>query len=129
MRVIMTNKKGDWSDTEKWLKKRGSSLKDIVDILQECGAEGVAALAAATPVDTGRTASSWDYAIEQDGDQLYLVFTNNNTTITDIPIPILIQYGHGNGSGVHIMGRDFINPAIQPIFDEISEKIGKEIVK
>lgn len=127
MRVRIDTKRGDWSDTEKWLKKCGSSVKTIVDILQECGAKGVAALSAATPVDTGKTASSWEYRIEQTDDQLLLIFTNNNTTITDIPIPILIQYGHGNGSGVHISGRDFINPAMQPIFDEISERIGKEL--
>ena len=129
MRVIMTNKKGDWSDTEKWLKKRGSSLKDIVDILQDYGRKGVATLSAATPVDSGKTASSWDYIITQDDRFLSLKFVNNNETDTGIPIAILIQYGHGNGHGAYIRGRDYINPAIQPIFDEIEAEVRKEIVE
>lgn len=129
MRVKLTTKSGNWAKTEKWLKKQGSSTKDIVKILQEYGRKGVAALSSATPVDTGKTASSWDYTIEQDDRYLSLKFVNNNKTSTGIPIAILIQYGHGNGRGVYIRGRDYINPAIQPIFDEIEEAVRKEIVE
>lgn len=129
MRVKLTNKRGDWSKTEKWLKKHSSSTKELVDILQDYGRKGVAALSAATPVDSGKTASSWDYIITQDDRFLSLKFVNNNKTDTGIPIAILIQYGHGNGHGAYIRGRDYINPAIQPIFDEIEAEVRKEIVE
>lgn len=129
MRVKLTNKRGDWSKTEKWLKKSGSSTKELIKILQDYGRKGVAALSAATPVDSGKTASSWDYIITQDDRFLSLKFVNNNETDTGIPIAILIQYGHGNGHGAYIRGRDYINPAIQPIFDEIEAEVRKEIVE
>lgn len=126
MRVRVTSK-GDWSKTEKYLKKQGSSIKDMVSIMEDYGRKGVAALASATPVETGKTASSWDYRIDQTSDHISLIFTNNNETKTGIPIVILLQYGHGNGHGVYVRGTDFINPAIKPIFDEIEEKMWKEV--
>lgn len=127
MEIRLVNKKGDWSKTEKWLKEVGD-LKKARVILEEYGRMGVAALSAATPVDTGETASSWDYKIVQDKDSISLEFVNNSKTVTGISIPILLQYGHGNGRGGYVPGRDFINPAIQPIFDEITNKAWKEIV-
>ena len=120
--------KGDWSKTTNWMK-RVKTLRDAKRILSEYGRLGVAALAAATPVDTGETASSWDYRIVQNAQSSELVFVNNNKTVTNIPIVILLQYGHGTGSGAYVQGRDFINPAIQPIFDEIAEKVWKEVIR
>ena len=127
MRIVLRNKKGDWSKTEKWLEK-AKNLKQARTVLEEYGRKGVAALSAATPVDTGETASSWSYEIIQNDEYITLTFVNNNKTITGIPIPILLQYGHGNGVGGYVQGRDFINPVIQPIFEEIANKAWKEIV-
>lgn len=120
--------KGDWSKTESWLK-RIQTLKNARTILEKYGREGVAALAAATPVDSGETASSWDYEIVQNGDSTALIFTNSNTTYQGTPIAILLQYGHGNGNGGYVQGRDYINPAVRPIFDEIANKAWKEVVE
>ena len=120
--------KGDWSKTESWLK-RIRTLRDARKILEKYGREGVSALSAVTPVDTGNTAGSWNYEIVQNEQSTALVFTNNNTTKTGVPIAILLQYGHGNGKGAYIQGRDYINPAIQPIFDEIADKAWKEVVE
>lgn len=120
--------KGDWSKTESWLK-RIKTLKNARQVLDRYGREGVAALSAATPIDTGETASSWTYEIVQNATSTLLVFTNNNKTTTGIPIAILLQYGHGNGRGGYVQGRDYINPTVRPIFDEIADKAWKEVVE
>ena len=120
--------KGDWSKTENWLK-RIKTLKNARRILDKYGREGVSALSAATPIDTGETASSWSYTIEQTHDSTALIFTNNKQTTTGVPIAILLQYGHGNGRGGYVQGRDYINPAVRPIFDEIADKAWKELTK
>lgn len=120
--------KGDWSETEKWLN-RIKDFKNAGKVLDKYGREGVAALSAATPVDTGETASSWSYEVVQRPGSTALVFTNNSKTSTGIPIAILLQYGHGNGRGGYVQGRDYINPAVQPIFDEIANKAWKEVVE
>ena len=128
MRYSLKTTKGDWSKTESWLK-RIKTLKNARRILEKYGREGLAALAAATPIDTGNTAGSWNFEIVQNKESTELVFTNNNVTTTGIPIAILLQYGHGNGNGGYVQGRDYINPAIQPIFDEIADKAWKEMVE
>lgn len=128
MKIKLTTKKGDWSKTEKWLTELKTFTK-IRLILEKYGREGVAALSAATPVDTGVTASSWDYKITQEPGSMSLTFVNNNTTDSGIPIVVLLHYGHGNGRGGYVRGKDFINPIIKPIFDEIEEKVWKEIVE
>ena len=120
--------KGDWSKTTNWLK-RLQNLKNADRVLDRYGREGVAALSAATPVDTGETASSWNYEIVHNGESVALIFTNNNKTVTGVPIAILLQYGHGNGNGGYVQGRDFINPAVRPIFDEIADRAWKEVVE
>ena len=120
--------KGDWSKTENWLK-RIKTLKNMRQVLERYGREGVAALSAATPVDTGETASSWSYRVEQTSSSTALIFTNNSQTSTGIPIAILLQYGHGNGRGGYVQGRDYINPAVRPIFDEIANNAWKEVVE
>lgn len=128
MKYSLKTIKGDWKDTENWLKKM-QTLRNAKRVLEKYGREGVAALSAATPVDSGNTASSWNFEIVQNGETTELVFTNNNLTETGIPIAILLQYGHGNGNGGYVQGRDYINPAIQPIFDEIANKAWKEVVE
>lgn len=126
MRFVLKSS-GDWRETQNWLQ-RIRTLRNAKKVLEQYGREGVAALAAATPVDSGETASSWEYKIEQDQGSTSLIFYNNSKTSTGIPIAILLQYGHGNGTGAYVQGRDFINPAIQPIFDKIAEKAWKEVV-
>ena len=126
--MIRVKTKGNWNKTENFLK-RNQNLKSIRQILEKCGREGVNALSATTPVDTGTTAGSWSYEIIQNEQQSSVVFTNNNVTSTGIPIAILLQYGHGNGRGGYVQGRDYINPAVQPIFDKIVEEAWKEVNK
>ena len=124
--MIRIKVKGSFDKTERFLDR--IVTKHNLSVLEKYGREGVAALSAATPVDTGLTASSWDYKIVQNGQSVSLVFVNNNKTYTGIPIAILLQYGHGNGRGGYIQGRDYINPTIQPIFDKILDKLWEEVV-
>ena len=123
---VSLKSKGNWSKTTNWLKK-AKTFENAKRILEPYGREGVAALSAATPVDTGKSASSWNYRIVQNAQNIELIFTNDNETTTGIPIVILLQYGHGTKSGTYVQGRDFINPAIQPIFDKIAENVWKEV--
>ena len=125
--ILRVKSKGDWSETTSWLK-RARTMKNARKVLEQYGRMGVAALSAATPIDTGVTAASWDYRIVQNNESTELVFVNNNKTVTGIPIVILLQYGHGTKSGAYVQGRDFINPALQPIFDKIAENVWKEVV-
>ena len=90
---------------------------------------GVAALSTATPVDSGATAASWGYQIHRSGDRVKIEWTNDNVTKTGIPIAVLIQYGHGTGTGGYVQGRDFINPAMRPVFDAIANGIWMEVTK
>lgn len=87
---------------------------------------GVNALAAATPVKTGNTASSWDYKIVEENGKIKIVWTNSNV-VKGQQIAILLQYGHVTGNGGYVVGRDYINPALQPIFDDIAKQAWKEV--
>lgn len=89
---------------------------------------GVEALRDATPRDTGTTAESWDYIIEDDGESVTITWMNSNEN-RSIPIALLIQYGHGTGTGGWVAGRDYINPALRPIFDEIAKSAWEEVTK
>lgn len=96
------------------------------------GQLGVEALSSATPKDTGTTAASWSYKIESNRDaeghlQVSITWRNSNTTKNGIPIVILLQYGHAMPNGGYVQGRDFINPAIEPIFNQIKESVWKEV--
>ena len=124
--MITIRCRGNYNKTEKFLKE-SKDINELRQIMEKYGREGVAALSAATPVDTGETASSWTFEVVQEGDSLSLVFNNSNTTVTGIPIVVLLQYGHGNGRGGYVQGRDFINPAIQPIFDKLAEEAWREV--
>lgn len=124
--MITIRCRGNYNKTEKFLKE-SKDINEIRQIMEKYGREGVAALSAATPIDTGETASSWTFEVIQEGDGISLVFNNSNTTVTGIPIVVLLQYGHGNGRGGYVQGRDFINPAIQPIFDKLAEEAWREV--
>ena len=118
--------KGDLSLTTNFLTKL--KRKRFLDSFDKYGKEGVAALASATPVDTGLTAKSWYYKIEQTNTSITLTFCNSNVQ-NGIPIAIILQYGHGTRNGGWVEGRDYINPAIQPIFDRIVNEAWGEVTK
>lgn len=123
--MIKIVSKGEFKKTRKFLKFL--EKKDYYKILDRYGKKGVDALSAATPIDSGTTASSWDYAVHITNTGAYIVWTNDNT-VDNVPVAVLIQYGHATKNGGFVMGRDFINPAIRPIFDEIAENVWKEVV-
>ena len=124
--MITFRHKGNFNKLTVFLEKadRTARLKD----LDKYGREGVAALASATPVDTGLTASSWYYEIKRQNGVVALNFCNSNVN-NGIPIAIILQYGHGTRNGGWIEGRDYINPAIQPIFDRIANDAWREVTK
>lgn len=120
----MFRHKGDFSKTEKFFN---SLLKlDYLNVLERYGQAGVAALASATPKDSGLTAASWDYEITHNGKETTIAFTNSNIS-NGVNIAIILQYGHGTRNGGYVAGRDFINPAIQPIFDKIANEAWREV--
>ena len=121
--MISLTSKGDFRKTEKFMKN--ARTKKLMSILKQYGEEGVAALMVATPLDTGRTASSWRYEIKVENNCIRLVFHNDNIQ-NGVPIAIILQYGHGTGTGGWVEGRDYINPAIQPVFDKIANSAWKE---
>lgn len=124
--MISFRHKGDFSKTNRFLK-RAKEL-DLASILSRYGNEGVAALASATPVRSGETASSWYYEIEQGAETSKIIFLNSHVN-KGVPIAIILQYGHGTGTGGWVEGRDYINPAVQPIFDRIVDAAWKEVTK
>lgn len=116
--------RGDFSRTEKFLNRaRGASY---LNILGKYGQAGVDALASATPVDSGKTASCWTYQIEHNENSTTIYWTNTNVN-DGANIAILLQYGHGTGTGGFVQGRDYITPAMQPIFDKIAQEAWKEV--
>ena len=124
--MIGFRQKGDFSKTTKFLTK----LKQNVDIstFEKYGKKGVAALASATPVDSGLTANSWYYKIEKTNSSISLLFCNSNIQ-NGVPIAVILQYGHGTRNGGWVQGRDYINPAIQPLFDQLANDAWKEVTK
>lgn len=123
--MISLTSKGDFRKTEKFMKN--ARTKKLMTILKQYGEEGVAALMVATPLDTGRTASSWRYEIKVENNCIRLEFHNDNIQ-NGVPIAIILQYGHGTGTGGWVEGRDYINPAIQPVFDKIANSAWKEAI-
>lgn len=115
--------RGNLTDTWNFLKR---NQKLNWRVLDKFGMEGVEALSAHTPIDTGYTASQWDYRIVDDGDTVRIEWLNHNV-VNGVNIAVILQYGHGTGTGGYVEGRDYINPAIQPIFDRIVENVWKEV--
>ena len=124
--MIKFRQKGDFSKLTKFLERAKESVH--LGDLDKYGREGVAALSSATPVDTGLTANSWHYKIEQRSGSVSIVFYNSNIQ-NGVPIAIILQYGHGTRHGGWVQGRDYINPAIQPVFDKITEDAWREVTK
>lgn len=129
--MISVKVSGNFKNTEKYLK--GVASKDYRSILEKYARKGLKALRDATPVDTGVTADSWGYKIQNDKDGVTIEWYNTNTIDgyayggQGTPIVILLQYGHATGSGGYVEGYDFINPAIRPVFDELSQELWEEV--
>ena len=124
--MISFRHKGDYSKVTRYLEKVKASAR--LGILDKYGREGVAALESATPVRTGLTARSWSYEIEHANGSATITFNNSNIQ-NGVPIAIILQYGHGTGTGGWVEGRDYINPAIQPIFDKIADDAWREVTR
>lgn len=122
--MIRIKQRGTFDKTEKLLKK--SLGRDYRGILDKYGQQGVSALSAATPVKTGLTASSWRYNIIQNDDSISIVWENSNIQ-KGVNIAIILQYGHGTRNGGYVSGRDYINPALKPIFDKMADAAWKEV--
>lgn len=124
MAVITFHHKGNFQKTDNFLKK--AKQGDYFRSLERFAQEGVNALASATPIDSGKTAASWDYTISRSKGSVSITWTNSN--INDgVNIAVIIQYGHGTRNGGYVQGRDYINPAIRPVFDKIAENVWKEV--
>lgn len=124
MGVISFKHKGDFNKTEKFLKKMKSS--EFQNILEQYGQIGVDALSCATPVDSGTTAASWSYEIDRSNSGIAIYFLNSHEN-KGVNIAIILQYGHGTGTGGYVQGRDYINPAIKPVFDQMSSDLWKMV--
>ena len=124
--MISISQKGDFSKLTGFLER----MKNVIKIgdLDKYGREGVAALSAATPKESGLTANSWYYEIERSKDSVSISFHNSNVN-KGVPIAIILQYGHGTRNGGYVEGIDYINPAIQPLFNKIAEDAWEEVTK
>ena len=124
--MIKLRHTGDFSKATRFLERSKNAVH--LGFLDKYGRAGVAALSSATPVDSGLTASSWYYEIKHTNGSVTLSFFNSNIQ-NGVPIAIILQYGHGTRNGGWVEGRDYINPAIQPIFDQITNEAWREVTK
>lgn len=122
--MISFNVTGDSSRTQEFLQN--VKRINILSIMESCGEEGVAALTSATPVDTGLAAGSWSYDVNANNG-VYTIYWTNTDVENDFPVAIMLQYGYSTGTGGYVQGRDYINPAIKPIFDEIETKVWRAV--
>ena len=123
MRITIESK-GSFKNTERFLSRMKTG--EIFAALDRYGQVGVAALATVTPVDSGETANSWTYTVTKKRGA-YSIIWRNTHVVAGQPVAILLQYGHGTGTGGYVQGRDFINPAIRPIFDQIANEVWKAV--
>lgn len=126
MGLITFSSTGSFDRTERFLNflLHGNQFHNLEVYAQR----GVAALAAATPTDTGATAASWDYVIERgSGPDVTIWWTNTHLDSAGTPIAVMLQFGHGTGTGGYVQGRDYINPAIEPVFQEIADAVWNEV--
>ena len=125
--MVTFKHKGDFKKTEGMLKKYNK--RQLVAVLNGYGAEGVRALAAATPVDSGVSAGSWSYRTSVSRSSFFIMWENSAKTSQGTPIVILLQYGHGTRGGGYVKGKDFINPAIAPIMERIADSVWREVTE
>lgn len=102
------------------------SKLDIRRLVEAYAQEGVRALASATPTESGLAASSWGYEIREVGGKTSITWTNSNVE-NGFPVAIMLQYGYGTGTGGYVQGRDYINPAIRPVFERIAYNVWKAV--
>lgn len=124
--MISIKQRGDFKKTEKFLQK--SFGRDYLGVLEKYAQQGVSHLSAATPVDSGKTAVSWSYEIIQNNKSISIVWKNSNIN-NGVNIAIILQYGHGTRNGGYVSGRDYINPALKPIFDKMADAAWKEVTR
>lgn len=124
--MIGMESSGSFDDTYSFLKACMSD--DILDPAKELAEEGVERLRAATPVESGLTASSWTYEIDSEGSGVTIWWSNTNV-INGFSVAVGLQYGHATGSGGWVPGQDYINEALQPIFDKMTDAVWKEVTK
>lgn len=122
--MITFSVSGSFEYTQRFLE--AVSKIDIMGILTSCAQRGVSALASRTPEDTGRTAAAWGYEVSAAGGVYSITWTNSDVE-NGFPVAIMLQYGYGTGTGGYVQGRDYINPAIQPIFDMIADRVWKAV--
>lgn len=122
--MISFRSKGNFNKTEKLLKK--SLGKDWMTVLDKYAQQGVQALSSATPIESGVTACAWDYEITQEKGAISIIWKNYNIN-KGVNIAVILQYGHATGNGGYVKGRDYINPALRPIFDQLADSAWKEI--
>lgn len=117
---------GNFNNSKKFFDRM--SNRTYLKVLDKYGQQGVQALSSATPLGTGRTASSWSYEIHQTGGGWEIIWTNSNVN-QGVNIALILQLGHGTGTGGYVAGRDYINPAIRPIFDGMADAIWEEVTR
>lgn len=122
--MITISSKGEFKNTDKFLKTMSEG--QIFKSLGKYGQEGVNALASATPKDSGLTAGSWSYEVLNTRG-IYSIIWSNTHVVDGRPIAILLQYGHGTGTGGYVAGRNYINPALRPVFDRIAKDVWREV--
>jgi hypothetical protein len=125
MGVSVTSSSGLFKNTERYLNKL--SRGDYLNNLERYAKEGVAALSKATPIDSAETSTSWDFTIKRSRGSVSITWTNSHLTVDGEPVAILLQYGHATGTGGYVQGRDYINPAMKPVFDKIAANVRKEV--
>lgn len=116
---------GSTKKTETFLGKLGKG--DIFRSLDSSAREGVSALIAGTPVESGLASDSWDYEIERSGKSVKIKWTNSDVE-NGFPVAIMLQYGYGTGTGGYVQGKDYINPAMRPVFDRIADQVWKAVI-
>lgn len=124
--MIIIKQHGDFKKTESFLNRM--SKADHFKVLEKYAKEGVVALSAATPVDTGMTANAWSYNIVMNKTSATISWANANI-VNGVPIAVVLQYGHGTRDGGFVQGRDYINPALKPIFDKLANEVWKEVTR
>lgn len=122
--MIRLKSSGSYTKATKYLSELNDTTRKLN--LEYYGQKGVDALRSSTPKDTGKTADSWSYEVKRNSESISIIWSNNNIN-NGVNIALLLQYGHGTRNGGYVKGRDYINPAIKPIFDEIEESIAKEL--
>lgn len=124
--MIVVTQKGNFSKTKKFLERAKNLAR--LGVFDKYGKAGVDALSAATPIDSGETANSWKYEVKITKGGVHIAWYNTNL-VNGVEIALLLQYGHGTGTGGYVQGRDYINPAMRPIFDAMADEAWREVTK